>query len=127
MNETVLYEVEGAVAVITLNRPEVRNAINDDLIAGLHAAIDQARDNAEVRAVLLAAAGKGFCAGADLAAFRTGLGPDQIAHYIAQKYQPLMRLITTLPKPVVGAISGVAAGAGASLALACDMRVMADD
>ena len=127
MSEIVLYETSHNVATITLNRPEVRNAINDALIVGVRAAFERARDDAEVRAVVLAGAGKGFCAGADLAGFGQQLTPDDVATYIVEKYQPLMQLICTLPKPVIGAINGVAAGAGASLALACDLRVMADD
>src|SRR5262245_51930892 len=127
MSESVLYETSHNVATITLNRPEVRNAINDALTEGVRAAFERARDDAEVRAVVFAGAGKGFCAGADLAGFSRQPTPEELAAYIVEKYQPLMQLICTLPKPVVGAINGVAAGAGASLALACDLRVMADD
>jgi 2-(1,2-epoxy-1,2-dihydrophenyl)acetyl-CoA isomerase len=127
MNNAVLYESDGGVATVMLNRPEARNAINDELLAGMLGAFERARDDVAVRAIVLAGAGKGFCAGADLAAFRDDLTPDEVAIYITKKYQPLMRLISTLRKPVIGAINGVAAGAGASVALACDMRVMADD
>lgn len=127
MNQSVLYEQNNGVALITLNRPQTRNAINDELVAGLVAAFEQARDDDAVRAIVLAGAGKGFCAGADLSAFGAELTPDMLYNYLVQKYQPLMALICSLPKPVIGAINGVSAGAGASLALACDLRVMADD
>ena len=126
MNNTVLYEATNAVATITLNRPEARNALNDALLDDLRAAFEQTRA-ADVRAVVLAGAGKGFCSGADLSVFERSRTPDETAAYIIEKYQPLMQAICTLPKPVIGAINGVAAGAGAALALACDLRVMTDD
>jgi 2-(1,2-epoxy-1,2-dihydrophenyl)acetyl-CoA isomerase len=125
--EAVLYESGGGVATVTLNRPEARNAIDDALLKGMRAAFERARDDTAVRAVVLTGAGKGFCAGADLSVFGDDLTPDGVVAYINGNYRPLMQLICTLPKPVIGAINGVAAGAGASLALACDMRVMADD
>ncbi|HEU5012269.1 MAG TPA: enoyl-CoA hydratase-related protein [Roseiflexaceae bacterium] len=126
MNNIVLYAITGSVATITLNRPEARNALNDELLDGLRAAFEQARDE-QVRAVVLAGAGKGFCSGADLSVFGQARTPDETAAYISAKYQPLMQAICALPKPVIGAINGVAAGAGAALALACDLHVMAED
>lgn len=123
----VLYDAADGVATITLNRPERRNAINDDLLAGLTDAFSRARDDETVRAVVLTGAGKGFCAGADLSVFGSLVSAEAVYDYIISRYQPLMLLITSLPKPVIGAVNGAAAGAGASLALACDLRVMADD
>ncbi|MBA3944809.1 MAG: enoyl-CoA hydratase/isomerase family protein [Herpetosiphonaceae bacterium] len=123
----VRYELDGAVAVITLNRPERRNALDQSTIEGLTEAFSMARDAGEVRAVVLTGAGRGFCSGADLAVFADRPSPEQVYQYLVQFYQPLMQLICTIEKPVIGAINGTAAGAGAGLALACDLRVMADN
>ncbi|GAC1564158.1 MAG: enoyl-CoA hydratase-related protein [Herpetosiphon sp.] len=127
MNDAVVYELRQGVATITLNRPEARNALNDAIVNGLRAAFDRAAADHAVRAVLLTGAGKGFCAGADLTQFNDRITPESVTQYLQDNYLPLMTAIATLPKPVVAAINGIAAGAGASLALACDMRIMADD
>ena len=127
MNDSVTYAVRSAVATITLNRPQTRNAINDELLEGLRAALEQARDDGQVRAVVLTGAGKGFCSGADLAMFAGPITPDEVLEYLVGRYRPIIGLICSLPKPVIAAVNGVAAGAGASVALACDLRVMADD
>lgn len=125
--ETILYETNGHVITITMNRPERRNALNEALNRDLLAAFRQAGDDENARAVILTGAGKGFCAGADLSSFAQKPTAEQVYEAILAAYQPLMTLITTLPKPVIAAVNGTAAGAGASLALACDLRVMADD
>lgn len=125
--ETVQYEPHGHVVKLTMNRPEKRNALNDVLQRELLASFERARDDDDVRAVVLTGAGKGFCAGADLSAFQQKPSPEQVYDAIVEAYQPLIGLITTLKKPVIAAINGTAAGAGASLALACDLRVMAED
>lgn len=125
--ETLIYTVHDAVAVITLNRPERRNAMDADLNRDLVAAFTAARDAVEVRAVVVTGAGKGFCAGADLSLFQPIPTPEQVYEIILAQYQPMMALITGMQKPVIAAVNGVAAGAGASLALACDLRVMAHD
>lgn len=124
---TVLYRLDGNVATITLNRPHVRNAISRELHQELIAAFTRARDDQDARAVVVTGAGKGFCSGADLSIFGEQPSPDEVYEYIVANYQPLMELICTLPKPVIAAVNGVAAGAGASLALAADLRIMADD
>lgn len=123
----VLYCLDGSVATITLNRPHVRNAISRELHRELIEALTRARDDQAARAVMITGAGKGFCSGADLSIFGEHPSPDEVYDYIVANYQPLMELICTLPKPVIAAVNGVAAGAGASLALAADLRIMADD
>jgi len=125
--EAVLYENYGSVVKITMNRPDRRNALNDTLHRDLLAAFEQASEDETVRAIVLTGAGKGFCAGADLSVFQQMPTPDQVYDAIVDNYQPLVGLITRIQKPVIAAINGTAAGAGASLALACDLRVMAED
>ena len=125
--ETLMYETQGHVALITMNRPERRNALNMRLNKDLLAAFQEAAADETVRAVVLTGAGDGFCAGADLTIFSQMPTPEQLHQAIVESYDPLMTLMTTIPKPVIAAINGVAAGAGVSLALACDLQVMADD
>jgi 2-(1,2-epoxy-1,2-dihydrophenyl)acetyl-CoA isomerase len=119
----VLTARDGAVLTITLNRPEVFNAFN----APLHAALADALAEAaapEVRAVVLTGAGKGFCAGQDLKEFRELTGT--IRERLEETYHPNIRAIRSLEKPVIAAVNGPCAGAGLSLACACDIRIAAD-
>jgi 2-(1,2-epoxy-1,2-dihydrophenyl)acetyl-CoA isomerase len=125
--ETILYDVQDNVVLITLNRPDRRNAMNRELNRDLLAGFERAAGDDEVRAVVVTGAGRGFCAGADLAMFQPQPTADQIYEIIISSYQPMMETITSMKKPVIAAVNGVAAGAGASLALACDLRVMAHD
>lgn len=120
----VLTSREGAVLTITLNRPEVFNAFNAALHAALRAALEAAADP-EVRAVVITGAGRGFCAGQDLKESPSDDAPDFGAELRA-RYNPLILAMRRLEKPIIGAINGVAAGAGCSLALACDIRVAAE-
>jgi len=124
-NNTVLFEKEGDIGIITLNRPERYNAVTDDVVNGITDAINLIRKDDDIRAVVITGAGKGFCAGADMAVFGQ-ITPEEGRAYITKTYLPLMRTLFTLRKPIIGAINGTAAGVGASIALACDFRVMSE-
>ena len=121
-SEFILSETSAGVLSITLNRPEVLNSITAAMSAELLATLNRAADDDQVRAVLLTGAGRGFCAGQDLAeATPAADKPRQdFAAHVRKVYNPLVRSIRRMPKPVVAAVNGVAAGAGASLAFACD-------
>ncbi len=125
--ETIHYEIKEHVAQITLNRPERRNAMNLTMNDELLQTLRKAAGDEQVRAVLITGAGKGFCSGADLTLFQPLPEPEQLKEVIISNYQPMMAVITSIQKPVIAAVNGVAAGAGASLALACDLRLMAHD
>jgi 2-(1,2-epoxy-1,2-dihydrophenyl)acetyl-CoA isomerase len=114
---------EDAVLTITLNRPDVLNAINAAVHEGLRDGLKQARAD-DVRAVVVTGAGRGFCVGQDLTEFRDA--PTDISERLRRSYHPSIRAIRELEKPVIAAVNGVAAGAGLSLACACDLRVAAD-
>ena len=119
-------EVEGAVATVILDRPDALNALTVPLKDGLRAAFERFASDADVRAVVLTGAGRAFCAGQDL---RERLDADALPldAEIRARYNPLVRAIRDLPKPVVAAVNGVAAGAGAALAFACDIRLAAEN
>lgn len=125
--ETVLLDMQDNVATLTLNRPERRNALNEALNVDLLAALQAVARDEAVRAVVLTGAGESFCSGADLTVFQSLPSPQQVYDGIWEQYQPVIMAITTMPKPVIALVNGIAAGAGASLALACDLRVMAHD
>jgi 2-(1,2-epoxy-1,2-dihydrophenyl)acetyl-CoA isomerase len=113
----------GAVLTITLNRPDVLNAFNSEMHRGFAAALKDARDGG-VRAVVITGAGRGFCVGQDLTEFREA--PGDIGSRLRGNYHPNIRAIRALEKPVIAAVNGAAAGAGMSLACACDLRLAAD-
>ncbi len=119
----VLTERDGGVLTITLNRPEVFNAFNAALHAALHAALEEAADPS-VRAVVVTGAGRGFCSGQDLKEFQEVSG--SIRERLEETYHPNIRLIRGLEKPVIAAVNGPCAGAGLSLAAACDLRIASD-
>jgi 2-(1,2-epoxy-1,2-dihydrophenyl)acetyl-CoA isomerase len=126
VTDSVLCEIEGAVATITLNRPAARNALTAETKTGLLDALRECGSDAGVRAVILTGAGQAFCAGQDLrehaGLLESGGEPTDT---VRLHYNPIITLITTMPKPVIAALPGVAAGAGASLAFACDFRIAA--
>jgi 2-(1,2-epoxy-1,2-dihydrophenyl)acetyl-CoA isomerase len=115
---------EGGVLTITLNRPDVLNALNADVHRALAAALRDARGE-DVRAVVITGAGRGFCVGQDLTEFREAAG--DIAERLRGNYHPNILAIRALEKPVIAAVNGAAAGAGLSLACACDVRLASDE
>jgi 2-(1,2-epoxy-1,2-dihydrophenyl)acetyl-CoA isomerase len=116
----VLYQVDGAVATITLNRPDVLNALNTPLMLALREALTQAQTDEAVRAVIVTGAGRGFSAGADLASSSPGGGSDP-GSTLRDRYHPVITLMRSMPKPIISAVNGVAAGAGMSIAMAGDI------
>ncbi|MFV0157437.1 2-(1,2-epoxy-1,2-dihydrophenyl)acetyl-CoA isomerase PaaG [Empedobacter falsenii] len=119
---SILYTQEGGIATITLNRPSVFNSFNHKMIKALQHHLDVAAQDASVRAVVLTATGKAFCAGQDLGEVLDEKEID-FNKIVNENYNPLVLKIRNMDKPVVAAVNGVAAGAGANLALACDIVV----
>ena len=118
---SILFTVEDGLATITLNRPDKLNSFNREMAFELHARLDDCQSG-EVRAVYITGAGKGFCAGQDLAEVIDPQGPG-MNRILSEHYNPLVSRIRHLEKPVVAAVNGVAAGAGANIALCCDIVV----
>jgi 2-(1,2-epoxy-1,2-dihydrophenyl)acetyl-CoA isomerase len=128
--ETLQYEVQEGIATITLNRPDVLNAFNEQMFRELQDVLRAVERDEAVRVVIVTGAGRGFCAGQDLAEMRARYErPEEamsIGEHLRSRYNPLILRIRNTEKPFIAAINGVAAGAGCSLALACDLRVMAE-
>ena len=124
---TVLAGLSDGLLTITLNRPDTLNAFNEDMHRAFRAAIRRAHDDDGVRCVLITGAGRAFCAGQDLGDRdpRAMDGPPDLGHTLETFYNPTLRLIRSLEKPVVVAVNGVAAGAGANIAFACDIVLAA--
>ena len=118
---SILFEIKQQVAFITLNRPEKLNAFNREMALLLQDVLKES-ESAEIRCVVITGAGKGFSAGQDLAEIVDPEGPG-IARILSEHYNPVIRAITGLKKPVLAAVNGVAAGAGANIALCCDIVV----
>jgi 2-(1,2-epoxy-1,2-dihydrophenyl)acetyl-CoA isomerase len=128
MSDEVRYEATDGVATITLDRQSALNALTVAVKVELLAALRLARDDAAVRCVVLTGAGRAFCVGQDLREHVDGLDAgDRDLSTVTEHYNPLVEAIVTLPKPVIAAVNGTAAGAGAALAFACDIRVAAAD
>lgn len=126
MYEFIKYTKEAGVATIALNRPEVYNALNDEITFELQAALKAVKKDAEVRVVVLTGEGKAFCSGQDLKA--AAATPNRsFSDSIHKRYNPIIKAIRNLPKPVICRLNGVAAGAGCSFAVACDMIVAAEE
>ncbi len=122
--ETVRYATDGAVAIITIHRPEAMNSFNRTLRADLLAACQRAAADTSVRAVVLTGEGRSFSAGADL---KDGLNPDDSVEDMLQtEYRPVLECIWDMEKPVIAAVGGSAAGIGMSFALLCDLLIMSD-
>lgn len=126
----LLVEKTEGVCIITLNRPDKLNAFNDELSFQLIDALKEAEKDASVRAVVLTGAGRGFCSGQDLANRKFSDASEarpSLSDSIRRRYNPMVIRIRRMEKPVIAAVNGVAAGAGSSLALACDLRVVAEN
>ncbi len=117
---TILNKLEKGVLTLTLNRPAVFNSFNKEMALALQEELKNAEVNEEVRAVLITGEGKAFCAGQDLAEATATDGPS-LQSIVKEHYNPIIELIRTIEKPIVAAVNGVAAGAGANIALACDI------
>jgi 2-(1,2-epoxy-1,2-dihydrophenyl)acetyl-CoA isomerase len=122
----IKYTVNEGVATITLNRPEVYNALNDAITYELQDAFKLVARDLEVRVVVITGEGKAFCAGQDLKAV-SGKEKRSFLESLNKRYNPLIRSMQSLPKPIICKLNGVAAGAGCSMALACDIIVAADE
>lgn len=126
-SETILSATANGVLTLTLNRPDKLNSFNENMHLALRAEFKRAHEDNDIRAVLLTGAGRGFCAGQDLGdrdPRKDGPKPD-LGHTLETYYAPILRLIRGLDKPIVCAVNGVAAGAGANIALACDIVLAA--
>ncbi|OEO23077.1 2-(1,2-epoxy-1,2-dihydrophenyl)acetyl-CoA isomerase [Pseudomonas sp. J237] len=125
--EHILFSIEDGVALLSLNRPEQLNSFNAQMHSEVREALKQLRQNPEVRVLLLTGEGRGFCAGQDLADRNVAPGTEapDLGESIEKFYNPLIRALRDLPLPVICAVNGVAAGAGANIPLACDLVLAA--
>jgi 2-(1,2-epoxy-1,2-dihydrophenyl)acetyl-CoA isomerase len=127
VSDTVLYDLTDGVATITLNRPEAMNSLVTEAKVALREAVGRTAADPAVRAVILTGTGRAFCAGQDLREHGDNLTAGRgLDGTVRDHFNPIVRALVTMPKPVVAAVNGVAAGAGASLAFACDLIVAAE-
>ncbi len=124
MSDLVNYEQDGAIALITINRPDAMNAFTTELSLALQLALENAHNDDSVRVVVLTGEGRSFSAGADL---KSGFEGRPVSGKLQYEYRPVLVAIATMPKPVIAAIPGSAAGIGMSTALYCDLVIMADN
>ncbi len=125
--ETILFATADGICTITLNRPEVYNALNEQMKKELNEALRAADKDAAVRCLVIRGAGdKAFCSGQDLKEHGGGATRRSLKESLEKSYNPMIRAMRSMEKPIIAMINGVAAGAGLSIALACDMRIMAD-
>ena len=125
--QTIIFDVTDGIARLTLNRPDRLNSFNTTMHLEVRAALSSIVDGAKARVLVLSGAGRGFCAGQDLGdrAVAPGGAAVDLGESIEKNYKPLVMTLRNLPMPVIGAVNGVAAGAGANIALACDLVVAA--
>ena len=123
--ETILFEVNNGIANLTLNRPDVFNAFNEQLSADVNDALKKTAKDKSIRVLVITGAGKAFCSGQDLKDI-AGKKDRSLSESLYKRYNPMIRAIRNLPIPVVCKLNGVAAGAGCSLALACDMIIASE-
>jgi len=126
--ETILFEIKDGIARLTLNRPDRLNSFNETLHTEVRAAFDQLRTDPTARVLVLTGAGRGFCAGQDLSdrAMAGGDAPPDLGATVERNWKPLILALQGLPVPTICAVNGVAAGAGVSVALACDLVIAAE-
>jgi 2-(1,2-epoxy-1,2-dihydrophenyl)acetyl-CoA isomerase len=125
LEPSIIFEIDNGVAFITLNRPDVLNSFNKEMAISLQKALDECSVNKNIRAVYITGQGRAFCAGQDLAEAISKDGPE-LQSIVKDHYNPIIEKIRGLEKPVVCAVNGVAAGAGANIALACDIVYAAE-
>lgn len=125
--ETIIYQVENNVAKLTLNRPDALNSFTAQMHEEVRQVLKEVREDQQIRCLLLTAAGRGFCAGQDLndRSVKSDQAAPDLGESVEKNYNPLIRTLFDLDKPVICAVNGVAAGAGASIALACDIVIAA--
>ncbi len=127
MNKSIIVSIENKVAILTLNRPEVFNSFNREMALLLQNELDACEKNPEVRAIVITGSGKAFCAGQDLKEVTSPELNPGFKKILEEHYNPIITRIRNIEKPIIGAINGVAAGAGANIALACDIIIASEN